>query len=291
VIPSKRISCVAASLLATGSAIVLTTTPAQAEDVPVELTTTYSCVGTLISGDFSGTLKLAMPTSVPSASMVPQRPVEISFTIPDAVLDGKRPPLVNSISGTASNLSYRVGPQVVPVDNASIPSTAIPADGPLTITTNTTAHAFQAQAPGTYPVKVPTTFTVNATAATLVGPQSDTITCTLKDGAPDLLGNLEVTPITKLASATTATVKNLPITTAKRAKVLVKVTATGTVPTGTVKAKLGTKTLKTGTLSGGKVTLLLPKLPAGDKKVKFLYSGSLTLKPSSKTIIIHVKKA
>lgn len=291
VIPSKRFSAIAAGLLAAGLANIIVSSPADAADVPVELTTTYNCSGTLLgSGEFTGKLAFEMPTSVPSASTVPSRPVEISFTIPDSVLDGKRPPLVNSITGTATGLHYRVGAMQVPVANASIPVTPIPADGPLTIVTTTTANAFQAQAPGNYAVKVPLGFTVNATAATLAGPQSDTVTCTLKPGAPDLLGNLEVTPIAKTASTTTATVKNKPITTAKRARVLVKVAATGTVPTGTVKAKLGTKTLKTGTLSGGKVTLLLPKLPAGDKKVKFLYSGSLTVKPSVKTIIIKVRK-
>ncbi|HSV39917.1 MAG TPA: DUF6801 domain-containing protein, partial [Nocardioidaceae bacterium] len=283
---------IAAGLLTAGLANVIVSAPAEAADVPVELETTYACTGTLLgSGEFTGKLAFEMPTSVPSASIVPARPVTISFTIPDAVLDGKRPPIVNSIAGTASGLHYRVGAMNVPVANATIGSTAIPADGPLTIETETTANAFQAQGPGTYAVKVPLSFTVAATAQTLIGPQNDTINCSLKSGAPDLLGNLEVTPIVKKASATSATVLNKPITTAKRAKVLVKVTAAGEVPTGTVKAKLGRKLLKTGTLTAGKVRLLLPKLPAGDKKVKFIYSGNLTVKPSSKVIVIRVKKA
>ena len=56
-----------------------------------------------------------------------------------------------------------------------------------------------------------------------------------------------------------------------RAKVSVKVTATGTTPGGTVKVYEGTKLLATGTLSGGKVTVTLPKLAKGKHTLHATY--------------------
>jgi hypothetical protein len=286
--PSKHISILASGVLAAGLAVAVSPA-ANAEDVEVSLDATYTCTSSQLgSGDFSGTLTFTMPTSVPSASIVPSRPVHIKVVIPSESIPA-RPPLLNSIGGTATGLSYRVGSQVVPAADATIPQTPVPASGDMTIEADTTASSFQAQEPGTYAIKGPLAFTVNATAVVFGGgTQSDTVQCTYKSGEQ---ASLEVTPIAKIASTTSANVLNKPITTAKRARVLVKVTAAGTVPTGTVKAKLGRKLLKTGTLSGGKVTLRLPKLPAGDKKVKFLYSGSLTVKPSVKAIVIRVKRA
>jgi len=288
-IASKKLAAFAAGALIAGSTVAIASVATAAE---VTLTTTYTCTNALIgAGDISGELTVDMPTSAPSGSTVPSRPVGIKVTIPDAIVDTMRGLTVSKIQGTATGLTYRVGPQTVPMSNASIPETALPGDGPMTLETTATASSFVAQTPGFYPVKVPLNITVNATATTLIGPNNQTIQCTLKSGAPDLIGTLTVTPIVKKASTTSATVLNKPITTAKRPKVLVKVTAVGTVPTGTVKAKLGRKLLKTGTLSGGKVRLLLPKLSAGDKKVKFIYSGSLTVKPSSKVIVIRVRRA
>lgn len=286
--PSKSLSLVASGVLTAGVAVVVSPPAANAEDIEVSLDATYTCTSTQLgTGDFTGTLTFTMPTSVPSASIVPSRPVHITVVIPSESIPA-RPPFLNSIGGTATGLSYRVGSQVVPAADATIPQTPVPASGDMTIEADTTANAFQAKEPGTYAIKGPSAFTVNAVANTALGNQADTVQCTYKSGEQ---ASLEVTPIAKIASATSATVKNKPITTSKRARVLVKVTASGTVPTGTVKAKLGRKLLKTGTLVGGKVTLRLPKLSAGDKKVRFLYSGSLTVKPSAKAIIIRVRRA
>ncbi|MFE2519607.1 Ig-like domain repeat protein [Streptomyces mirabilis] len=62
-----------------------------------------------------------------------------------------------------------------------------------------------------------------------------------------------------------------------RAKVGVKVTATGTTPTGTVRVYEGSRVIATGTLSGGKVTITLPKLSRGKHTMHVYYTGSTTV--------------
>ncbi|MGW3283670.1 Ig-like domain repeat protein [Streptomyces sp. NPDC001002] len=79
------------------------------------------------------------------------------------------------------------------------------------------------------------------------------------------------------ASAAVSTSAPASIGHTARAKVSVKVTATGTTPGGTVKVYDGTKLLATGTLSGGKVTVTLPKLAKGKHTLHAVYSGSSTV--------------
>ncbi|MFI1032509.1 Ig-like domain repeat protein [Streptomyces sp. NPDC020951] len=62
-----------------------------------------------------------------------------------------------------------------------------------------------------------------------------------------------------------------------RAKVTVKVTATGTVPGGTVRIYEGSRVIATGTLSGGKVTVTLPKLSKARHTLRAFYAGSATV--------------
>ncbi|MDQ0932031.1 Ig-like domain repeat protein [Streptomyces turgidiscabies] len=62
-----------------------------------------------------------------------------------------------------------------------------------------------------------------------------------------------------------------------RAKVTVKVTATGTTPTGTVRVYEGSRIIATGTLSAGKVTVTLPKLSRGRHTLHASYTGSSTV--------------
>lgn len=62
-----------------------------------------------------------------------------------------------------------------------------------------------------------------------------------------------------------------------RAKVTVKVAATGTVPTGTVRIYSGTTVLATGTLKNGTVSITLPKLGKGNRVLRALYVGSTTV--------------
>jgi hypothetical protein len=86
--------------------------------------------------------------------------------------------------------------------------------------------------------------------------------------------------ITKAAPSISSTAPATVSHTA-RAKVTVKVTATGTTPTGTVRIYEGTKVIATGTLSGGKVTITLPKLSRGKHTLHAYYAGSSTVASKS----------
>ncbi|MET7487164.1 Ig-like domain repeat protein [Streptomyces sp. NPDC005538] len=87
----------------------------------------------------------------------------------------------------------------------------------------------------------------------------------------------------KVTKATPAISKTAPasISHTARAKVTVKVTATGTTPAGTVRIYQGTKIIATGTLSGGKVTITLPKLSKGSHTLHAYYAGSSTVNARS----------
>ncbi|MFE7843488.1 Ig-like domain repeat protein [Streptomyces sp. NPDC057474] len=83
----------------------------------------------------------------------------------------------------------------------------------------------------------------------------------------------------KITKATPSLSTTAPSTVSRtaRAKVTVKVTATGTTPTGTVRIYEGTKVIATGTLAGGKVTITLPKLSKGKHTLRANYVGSSTV--------------
>ncbi|GHD52171.1 hypothetical protein GCM10010317_033700 [Streptomyces mirabilis] len=82
--------------------------------------------------------------------------------------------------------------------------------------------------------------------------------------------------ITKATPSVSSTAPTL-ISHTGRAKVGVKVTATGTTPTGTVRVYEGSRVIATGTLSGGKVTITLPKLSRGKHTMHVYYTGSTTV--------------
>ncbi|MFD7002360.1 Ig-like domain repeat protein [Streptomyces mirabilis] len=84
---------------------------------------------------------------------------------------------------------------------------------------------------------------------------------------------LTITKATPSVSSTAPT----SISHTGRAKVGVKVTATGTTPTGTVRVYEGSRVIATGTLSGGKVTITLPKLSRGKHTLHVFYAGSTTV--------------
>ncbi|MFK0281836.1 Ig-like domain repeat protein [Streptomyces sp. NPDC090499] len=82
--------------------------------------------------------------------------------------------------------------------------------------------------------------------------------------------------ITK-ATASVSTSHPTSVSHTAKAKVTVKVTATGTTPTGTVRIYQGSKVIATGTLSGGKVTITLPNLAKGKHTLHAFYVGSSTV--------------
>ncbi|MGW7419656.1 Ig-like domain repeat protein [Streptomyces sp. NPDC054813] len=100
---------------------------------------------------------------------------------------------------------------------------------------------------------------------------------TSKLNASSTLVSLKITK----ATASVSTSHPTTVSHTARAKVTVKVTATGTTPGGTVRIYQGSKVIATGTLSGGKVTITLPKLAKGKHTLHAFYVGSSTV--NSKT--------
>ncbi|MGW5234458.1 Ig-like domain repeat protein [Streptomyces nodosus] len=86
--------------------------------------------------------------------------------------------------------------------------------------------------------------------------------------------------ITKAAPAVSVT-RPASVKHTARAKVTVKVTATGTTPAGTVRIYQGSKVIATGTLKSGKVTITLPKLSRGKHTLRATYAGSSTVNSKS----------
>jgi hypothetical protein len=106
-----------------------------------------------------------------------------------------------------------------------------------------------------------------------------THTLTVSYGGAAKLNASSATATLKVVKATASVASTAPasVSHTARAKVTVKVTASGTTPTGTVKVYEGSKLLGTGTLGGGKVTITLPKLAKGRHSLHATYSGSATV--------------
>ncbi|MEU1159503.1 Ig-like domain repeat protein [Streptomyces sp. NPDC005921] len=106
---------------------------------------------------------------------------------------------------------------------------------------------------------------------------------TVSYGGSSKLNSSSTTVSLKVTKASAAVSTSAPtsVSHTAKAKVTVKVTATGTVPGGTVRIYQGTKVIATGTLSSGKVTITLPKLAKGKHTLHAFYVGSSTV--NSKT--------
>ncbi|WP_181803146.1 Ig-like domain repeat protein [Streptomyces shenzhenensis] len=102
-------------------------------------------------------------------------------------------------------------------------------------------------------------------------------------GGSSSLNSSATTVSLKITKATASVATSAPasVSHTAKAKVTVKVTASGTTPTGTVRIYEGSKVIATGTLSSGKVTITLPKLAKGKHTLHAFYAGSSTV--NSKT--------
>ncbi|MFK0109094.1 Ig-like domain repeat protein [Streptomyces sp. NPDC091217] len=106
---------------------------------------------------------------------------------------------------------------------------------------------------------------------------------TVSYGGSTKLNASSATVSLKITKATASVASSAPtsVSHTAKAKVTVKVTASGTTPTGTVRIYEGSKVIATGTLSGGKVVVTLPKLAKGKHTLHAFYAGSTTV--NSKT--------
>ena len=257
--------------------------PANAAD------TAYTCTTTNGALTFPVSVANPFPASGKVGEEVAAAPVTMDVSIAESqlgliklLLGGAGLP-TTALSGSITDAAMVVGGQSVALNDLAAPSTAIPASGDMVLPVVGSTSAFTPKKGGNLAIGLPTKFTFIP-----AGVPAFAMPCTLS-GAESTAGTMSVA---KLSSTTTAKVKNAPVTTAERAKVLVKsVTSTGAA-SGKVVAKEGSKVLATGTLSDtGKVTLKLPKLKKGEHKVVFRYKGNGSTKASAKTLTLKIKRA
>ncbi|MCW2753555.1 MAG: hypothetical protein JWQ32_966 [Marmoricola sp.] len=113
-------------------------------------------------------------------------------------------------------------------------------------------------------------------AGTRLAPGTHPLTVTY-NGSVSLLTSTSTSKSVVIGKAVGHAVNTLnpkTISHTKRAKLIVKVTATGVVPTGTVTIYDGTKVIGHATLSRGTVTFLLPRLRRGLHRIHVRYGGS-----------------
>lgn len=179
------------ALLATGL-VGLGPTPAHA--VVRTLTTSYTCdAGSYGGGTSDVTVRVDLPRRVKKGEPVPGRRITFKIVVPEDLVETMRSYGVDSVSGTSSDATYRVGTKKHPIRNLAIPETAVPADGAMVLKGAGRAAGFTPRELGRFPVKVPVSFTADATAhGTPLGNVGVTIACSLDAGAPAKLATLRV---------------------------------------------------------------------------------------------------
>lgn len=293
--PVKLLSKNRASVFAIAGATALSTVAAVGALSPAgAANTTYSC--TLPSAgatDFPVTATNPLPKEMLPGAVAPAHAVTVGVTLPEATVGLLKFLGYTAVSGSVQDTAYSVGsgdtPTALPLTGLAVPSTPLPATGPLNLPLSGQAGEFTApDTVGTsLPVSLPTTFTF--VPATVDGPIG-LLPCTLGAGASPLLGTTTV--VEKYSSKTAAKLKNAPITTSKRAKVAVKVVnGNGDPAAGKVVARKGDQVLAKGTLSdAGTRTLLLPELKRGDQKIVVKYVGDSTTEASKKVLRFTVRR-
>ena len=188
--------------------------------------------------------------------------------------------------------------------SGTVPKTAIPASGELTVVASSAVVATAPATPGAYQI-VAGDFTTKIKLTKQDGSPADVISeidvpCTLNAGQDAVVDTLTVdpaapipTPATKVDSTTTA--KAAYAKKAKKAVVKVKVVgADGTPGTGKVKVtmKLGkkTKTLRASLSASGKAKAVFKKVTKKGKYVfTTVYAGSATQNPSKKKVVLRIR--
>lgn len=214
---------------------------------------------------------------------VPSVPVQMNATLTPAVLGLiglLLPPGTTEISGTITGAAMGVGSQAVPLNDMAAPTTTIDPTGTVLPVAGTTSP-FTA-VPGNHQVNLPSSLVFTPTGLPALA-----LTCNLS--GPSSVGAMSVA---KYDSTTTAKLKNAPITTAKRARILARVVSNGAPAAGQVVAKEGSKVLAKGTLSDlGKKVLRLPLLKRGSHTIVVVYKGNGTTKVSRKSLTFRVRRA
>ena len=256
-----------------------------------EGTTTYNCTLSISPAPvpMQITGSAALPSSVESGQSLAGFPVTMGVELPATLVQGISTllPGLASIGGSTEPLEMAFGGAgSLMTGPVSIPQTAPTGTGNLILAGTGKTAAGKAPAPGVYNVLMPKSFTFNPVGnSTIVGEQKlPTFPCSTS--APAKLGTVTVT---KATSKVVTKVTNAPVTTAKRAKVLVRVKSTAT-NTGKVLIKKGKTVLAKGSLTGGKKVLTLTKLGKGTHKLVAIYKGDANTKASKKAFDLVVKR-
>lgn len=271
--------------LAAGALMGVTSTAANAEAASA----TYNCAVAGQSMPVSvsvGSDQLALLPPLPAGFAAPaeQLPVDVTVTLPEAVVSTLKTYGVTAIGLKDTVMKLPFGNSAVPLSGVTAPQTAVPDSGDMVIDMAATNGAFKLPTiAGAQAVKLPKSFTT--TADTSLAPLG--MECTI-DGAQPTIASLTVN---KQASALAVAKKTVTIKKGKTAKVAVKVSGDNFAPTGKVTAKEGKKTRGTASLKKGKATISIKKLTPGKHKITVSYAGDKgTNKSNTAKVTVVVKK-
>lgn len=294
---SRRVAATgAATALAAGAVVGLTTTAAHAEPV---VTNTYSCTAA------GQTFPVGLTTNAPGIEGFPQinagadlpgslLSVTNTFTIPGAVYAFMSQAGVQTVS--APTYSGTFGATLINVTGVSVTlagmtqnpdgsysSDSTDADGDPVEGTGLNS-AFTVPVAGEYDIVSPTTLDMVATTAS--GGEIP-VSCTIADGTT--AGAYHHIVVFKNATETTGRATKKSFQVGRKAKVAAAVTGGTQLLGDKVLLKKGTKTLDSALLAAdGTATLVTKKLPVGKNKVKVVYK-STGYNNGSKSEIVIVK--
>jgi len=188
---SARLGAVGVSTALVAGTVVATASAADAK--PVSLKSSYTCATALGDQAMAVTVKIDLPTKVKRNKAVASRPVKMTVVVPESLVTPMRDVLgISALSGSASDIAYRVGAKKVPLTNVTIPRTDVPASGAMTLKASGTAQGFKLKKPGKYVIRIPGSFTFNANNQDDQPVPSSPFACTVGEGAPTKLGTLKV---------------------------------------------------------------------------------------------------
>ena len=188
---SGRLGALGVSTALVAGTIVATAPAAEAK--PVSPKSSYTCATALGDQTMGVTVKIDLPTRVKRNRPVASRPVKMTVVVPESLVTPMRDVLgITALSGSASDIAYRVGAKRVPLANVTIPRTDVPASGAMTLKASGTAKGFKLRKPGKYVIRIPGSFTFNANNQDDQPVPSSPFPCTVAEGAPTKLGVLKV---------------------------------------------------------------------------------------------------
>jgi hypothetical protein len=281
--PQLLATAVATAAMAAGTLVV--TAPAPASAAPA--TTTYACsFPELGEVDVPVTVDVTnLPTRLPVAVAVPAAAWDVRANLRfDELTTAYLATRTDEVIAEVGELGPLLGDDPVPValtsGVAAVPLAA-GFDVPMAGTNGEFTPRFWAE---DLPLELPEAFTLDlydGDHAPLLSAD-----CEWWEGDLGVIGEVSVV---KQTSSMTRKLLKKPVKTTKRAKLLVTVTSETTdAAQGDVMASLGERNLVLGALTAGRVTLKLPKLPAGKHRVTLTYLGSKFVDKTTRTVTVKV---